>query len=126
MNEETASTWKNERPSLEDIREAFNPFALHSGPRMLMYMYVDEEYYERKRNEFALSRIVDHRGTYKSLYEAYEESEQAEQDIKPLEAFSCWVCGHTGGNMVMISINHFMCTNCHDIFAKLFHRVHNY
>ncbi|MEQ9617700.1 MAG: hypothetical protein RIG61_00820 [Deltaproteobacteria bacterium] len=111
---------KNETSTIEEIREAFNPFSLHAGPRMLMYMYIDEEYYERKRNEYALSRVLDHNTTFQSLYDGYHRSEQAEQDIRPLEAFRCWACGHTGGSMIMVSINLFICPHCHENLAKLF------
>ncbi len=114
----------NEAFNIEDTRAAFNPFALHAGPRMFMYMYVDDEYYERKRSEYALSRILDHSGTLQSLYDGYHKSEQAEQDMRPLEAFRCWACGHTGGSMIMISINLFMCPHCHESLAKLFPEVH--
>jgi len=115
---------KGEAHGIEEIREAFNPFSLHSGPRMLIYMYIDEEYHDRKRNEYVLSRILEHSGTFQSLYEKYHQSEQAQSDIKPLEAFRCWVCSHSGGSMIMISINQFICPDCHGSLTKLFPAAH--
>ena len=115
----------NKNVSFEDIREAFNPFTLHAGPRMLMYMYIDGEYYERKRHEYAFSRIMNHSGTIQSLYDGYVESGQAEQDIQPLQTFHCWVCGRTGGSMIMISASHFLCQDCQDNLAKLFPKERN-
>lgn len=115
---------ESEAHSIEEIREAFNPFSLHSGPRMLIYMYIDEKYHERKRNEYVLSRLLDHSGTSKSLYDKYYGSEQAENDIKPLETFRCWVCGHAGGSLVMVSVNQFICPECHGSLTRLFPQVH--
>ena len=115
---------EREAHSIEEIREAFNPFSLHSGPRMLIYMYIDEMYSERKRNEYVLSRLLDHRGTSQSLYDTYHGSEQAENDIKPLVDFRCWVCNHAGCSLVMVSVNQFICPDCHGSLTRLFPQVH--
>ena len=114
---------EREAHSFEEIKDSFNPFSLHAGPRMLIYMYIDESYHERKRNEYVLSRIMGHSGTSKSLYDTYHRSEQAESDIKPLEAFRCWACDHAGGSMIMVTINQFLCPDCHSSLTKLFPRV---
>ena len=115
---------EREAHSIEEIREAFNPFSLHSGPRMLIYMYIDDMYRERKRNEYVLSRLLDHRGTSKSLYDTYHGSEQAENDIKPLVDFRCWVCNYAGGSLVMVTVNQFICPECYGSLTRLFPQVH--
>lgn len=115
---------KREAHSIEEIRESFNPFSLHSGPRMLIYMYIDEQYHERKRNEYVLSRLSDHKGTSESLYNEYSQSQQAESDIKPLEVFQCWACGISSGSMIMVTVSQFICPDCHGSLTRLFPEIH--
>lgn len=115
---------EKEAHSFKEIKESFNPFSLHAGPRMLIFMYIDDQYHERKRNEYVLSRLCDHKGTSDSLYHEYHHSQQAEHDTKPLEAFQCWACGVSNGSMIMVTVTQFICPDCHGSLTKLFPQVH--